>query len=164
MTILNPSPTRAFIERFWDEAVMPTLIDYIRIPCKSPLFDTDWENNGHMERAVALAVEWCQAHPLKGMQLEVARLPGRTPLLLIEVPGATDDTVLFYGHLDKQPEMTGWRADLGPWQPVVENDRLYGRGSVDDGYAMFSAMTAMRALQEQDIPHARCVFLIECSE
>ena len=161
---MNPSPTRAFIEQFWDEEVMPTLIDYIRIPCKSPLFDTDWEKNGHMEQAVKLAVDWCHAHPLTGMQLEVARLPGRTPLLLIEVPGATDDTVLFYGHLDKQPEMTGWRPDLGPWQPVVENDRLYGRGSVDDGYAMFSAITAVRALQEQDIPHARCVFLIECSE
>ena len=168
MSILNtpmdPTRTSGFVNHFWNEAVMPALTDYIRIPCKSPLFDADWEKNGHMERAVTLAVDWCRAHPLKGMTLEVVRLPGLTPLLLIEIPGASDDTVLFYGHLDKQPEMTGWRADLGPWKPVMEGDLLYGRGSVDDGYALFSALTAIRALQEQCIPHARCVALIECSE
>jgi acetylornithine deacetylase/succinyl-diaminopimelate desuccinylase-like protein len=161
---LDTIRTRNFVNRFWDDIVMPALTDYIRIPCKSPLFDADWEKNGHMEQAVALAVEWCRTNPVDGMDLEVVRLPGLTPLLWIEVRGTGSDTVLFYGHLDKQPEMTGWREDLGPWKPVVEGDLLYGRGSVDDGYALFSAMAALRALQEQGVPRARCVFLIECSE
>ena len=32
-----------------------------------------------------------------------------------------------YGHLDKQPEMTGWTESPGPWEPVLKNDRLSGR-------------------------------------
>jgi acetylornithine deacetylase/succinyl-diaminopimelate desuccinylase-like protein len=99
------------------------------------------------------------------MKLEVVRLPGRTPLLYIEVPGTVDDTVLLYGHMDKQPEMTGWSEGLGPWQPVLRGDRLYGRGGADDGYATFAALAALEVLQDQRIPHARCVVLIEgCEE
>ena len=53
--------------------------------------------------------------------------------------------MLLYGHLDKQPEMTGWREGLGPWTPVLEGDRLYGRGGADDGYAIFASLTAIDA-------------------
>src|SRR5581483_11536807 len=88
----------------------------------------------------------------------------RTPLLKIDVPGQGADCVLMYGHLDKQPEMTGWSDGLGPWQPVLRGDRLYGRGAADDGYAMFAGLSALAALQEQGIPHARCVMLIEACE
>jgi len=93
------------------------------------------------------------------------QLPGRTPVILIEVPGTTRDTVLLYGHLDKQPEMAGWAEGLGPWIPARKDDKLYGRGGADDGYAMFASIAALRALAEQKIPHARCVILIEgCEE
>jgi acetylornithine deacetylase/succinyl-diaminopimelate desuccinylase-like protein len=98
------------------------------------------------------------------MQLEIVRLPGRTPLLFIEIAGTAPGTVLLYGHLDKQPEMTGWREGLGPWQPVMEGDKLYGRGGADDGYAVFASLTAIMALREQGIAHARCVVMIECCE
>ena len=159
-----PQALQEAVNRYWDESVMPSLMDYIRIPCKSPHFDPDWQENGLLDEAVALAATWCRAQPLKGMSLEVVRLPGRTPLLFIEIAGQRDDTVLLYGHLDKQPEVTGWRADLGPWLPVVEGDKLYGRGAVDDGYALYSALTAVRVLQERGTPHARCVLIIECCE
>jgi acetylornithine deacetylase/succinyl-diaminopimelate desuccinylase-like protein len=151
------------ISQFWDEEIVPALIEYICIPAKSPHFDRDWQTNGHVEAAVQLAARWCKAHPLQGMSLEVLRLEGRTPLLFIEVAG-TQGTVLIYGHLDKQPEMSGWREGLGPWTPVIEKGRLYGRGGADDGYAVFAAFSALRALQEQKRPHARCVILIECCE
>jgi acetylornithine deacetylase/succinyl-diaminopimelate desuccinylase-like protein len=100
------------------------------------------------------------------MQLEVARLPGRTPLIFIEIPatGQGDDTVLLYGHLDKQPEMNGWSDHLGPWTPVIDGDRLYGRGGADDGYAIFGSLAAIMALEAQGIPHARCVVMIEACE
>jgi acetylornithine deacetylase/succinyl-diaminopimelate desuccinylase-like protein len=161
---MDISALRQFVDRFWDESVLPTLMDYIRIPSKSPHFDARWQEHGFMDQAVALAEGWCRGLPFEGMTVEVMRLPGRTPLLFIEIPGASEQTVLFYGHLDKQPEMTGWREDLGPWKPVVEEGRLYGRGGADDGYAMFAALAAVRALVEQDIPHGRCVALIECCE
>lgn len=161
---MDTAQIRAAVERCWQQDVLPSLMDFIRIPAISPLFDARWVEKGHIEDAVQLAVAWCRAQPIAGLQLEVVRLEGRTPLLWIEIPGQSDETVLLYGHLDKQPEMVGWRSDLGPWRPVVEGDKLYGRGSVDDGYALYSALTAIRVLQEQGLPHARCVALIECCE
>lgn len=161
---MDSNKTRQHVERAWDDSIIPQLVEYIRIPNKSPAFDPQWQTHGYMDAAVALARTWCQAQPLKGMTVETVQLEGRTPLLFIDVPGDGDGCILLYGHLDKQPEMTGWRENLGPWKPVIDNGRLYGRGGADDGYAVFASLTAIRALQEQRIPHARCVIVIECCE
>ncbi|MCP5424923.1 MAG: M20 family metallopeptidase [Gammaproteobacteria bacterium] len=155
---------RAYIDSLWDSSILPTLVDYIRIPNKSPAFDFDWQAHGYMEQAVVLFESWCRQQAIQDMEIQVIRLPERTPLLYIDIPGSGADTVLLYGHLDKQPEMTGWRDGLGPWTPVLEDNKLYGRGGADDGYAIFAALSAIGALQEQGTPHARCVVLIECSE
>jgi len=160
-------PFQKFTGAFWDDAILPTLTEYIKIPNKSPAFDPQWEANGYMRDAVALFERWARAEiaPLAGATLEVVQLPGRTPVILIDIPGSSNDCVLLYGHLDKQPEMVGWAEGLGPWIPVRRDDKLFGRGGADDGYAMFAALAAIRALHEQNIPHARCVVLIEgCEE
>jgi acetylornithine deacetylase/succinyl-diaminopimelate desuccinylase-like protein len=154
------------LAQFWDDAIVPALVEYIRIPAKSPHFDRDWRAHGYIDDAVRLAAQWCEANALPGMQLEIVRLPNRTPCLLVDVPGTASAAgdVLIYGHLDKQPELTGWREGLGPWTPVIRDGRLYGRGGADDGYAVFAALAAVRALKEAGKPHARCVFLIEACE
>src|SRR5690349_22419858 len=156
------------IARFWDDAIVPALTDYIRIPAKSPHFDKDWAKNGHIEKAVTMAADWCRKNPVAGAKLEIVRIEGRTPLLFIDVPASKGaekaGTVLLYGHLDKQPEMTGWADGMGPWLPVMKDGKLYGRGGADDGYAVFSATAALRFLQEEKRPHARCVILIESCE
>jgi acetylornithine deacetylase/succinyl-diaminopimelate desuccinylase-like protein len=158
--------TTAFMARIWDEEIIPALTDYIRIPNKSPAFDADWEKHGHMEKAVEMFAGWAQAKlkALPGSSLEVVRLPGRTPLIFIEVPGTAPGTVLMYGHLDKQPEMLGWDADKGPWQPLLKDGKLYGRGGADDGYAMFASLAALLALKEQGLAHGRSIILIEACE
>ena len=155
-----------YISDLWDAEIVPQLMDYIRIPNKSPMFDKDWVAHGHMDAAVKLMETWARTKlpSLPGATLEVVRLEGRTPLIYIEVPGQNDDTVVLYGHLDKQPEMTGWSEGLGPWTPVLKGDKLYGRGGADDGYAIFGSLAALLALQEQGIPHARCVVMIEACE
>lgn len=157
-----------YVAEKWDDEIVPQLVEYIRIPNKSPMFDKDWVANGYMEQAVQLMERWAKAQSVPGMQVEVVRLEGRTPLIFIEIPATgTDtgaDTVLLYGHLDKQPEMTGWDDDLGPWVPVIKGDKLYGRGGADDGYAIFGSLAAIQALQQQGVPHARCVVLIEACE
>jgi acetylornithine deacetylase/succinyl-diaminopimelate desuccinylase-like protein len=157
---------KKIIDQCWGDEIVPTLVDYIRIPNKSPSFDPDWSAHGYMEEAVALFERWARAKLpyLPGATLEIARLPGRTPVILIKVPGEGEDTALLYGHLDKQPEMTGWAEGYGPWTPRLEGDKLYGRGGADDGYAMFGAMSALAALHEQAVPHASCVVLIEACE
>ena len=148
----------------FEQSIIPRLCDYIRIPNKSPLFDADWQAHGYMDRAAELMAAWCREQPVKGLQVEIVRAPGRTPVLFCEIPGSGSDTVLLYGHMDKQPEFTGWVDGLSPWEPVLRDGKLYGRGGADDGYAVFSSLTAIRLLQEQGIPHARCVVLIEACE
>ncbi len=164
MQRIDPVKTRRFTEQLWNDSILPELVEYIRIPNKSPLFDPDWQAHGHMERAVALVERWCRAQAIDGMRLEVVRLPGRTPLIFIDIPGDGAGCVLLYGHLDKQPEMSGWREGLGPWTPVVADERLYGRGGADDGYAGFASLAAVGALRAQRAAHARCVVLIEACE
>jgi acetylornithine deacetylase/succinyl-diaminopimelate desuccinylase-like protein len=162
---MDNKKTAAFVGQLWDESIVPQLCDYIEVPNKSPMFDPDWEKNGHMERAVQMLEAWARQQPIKGMQIEIVRIEGRTPVLFIDIPGASDDVVLLYGHYDKQPEMVGWADDLGPWKAVIKDGKLYGRGGADDGYSTFGSLTAIRALQEQGIPHAHCVVLIEgCEE
>lgn len=161
---MDQKELRSFVDKTWDESILPTIQTYIGIPNKSPGFDPQWQEHGHMDRAIELAAAWCRQQPIKGMSVEIMRLPGRTPLLFAQIPGNGKDTVLLYGHLDKQPEFTGWMEGLEPWKPVMRGDKLYGRGGADDGYATFASLTAIRALQEQGIPHARCVMVIECCE
>ena len=155
---------RASVRKTWDESIVDRLIAYVRIPNKSPSFDPQWESHGHMEAAVQLMAQWCRAQPIPGMRVDIHRLPGKTPLLLVDIPGELPGSVLLYGHLDKQPEFTGWLPGLGPWEPVIRDGKLYGRGGADDGYAVFSSLTAVAALKEQKIKLPRCVLLIEACE
>jgi acetylornithine deacetylase/succinyl-diaminopimelate desuccinylase-like protein len=163
---MDAARLKRYVDRCWDEEIVPTLVEYIRIPNKSPSFDPDWGAHGYMDEAVALFERWAREKiaSFAGATLEVVRLPGRTPVIFIDIPGTGSDTVLLYGHLDKQPEMAGWDEGTGPWIPIIKNDRLYGRGGADDGYAMFGALTAIAALKEEQAAHARCVVLIEACE
>jgi acetylornithine deacetylase/succinyl-diaminopimelate desuccinylase-like protein len=155
-----------FVDGCWGDEIVPTLVEYIKIPNKSPAFDPDWAAHGHMEDAVRLFERWARGKlaGVPGARLEVVRLPERTPVIFIDIPGDGGDCVLLYGHLDKQPEMTGWAAGTGPWTPVLQGEKLFGRGGADDGYAMFGALTAILALRDAGIPHARAVVLIEACE
>jgi len=165
---MDQQTAQTFIDEIWTDSIVPELVEYIKIPNKSPHFDADWFEHGFMEEAVQQIFNWSKAQDVKGMTLEIVRLEGRTPLIFMEIPaqGEThpDDTILMYGHLDKQPEMTGWADDLGPWIPVIKDDKLYGRGGADDGYAAYSSLAAIMAVQRQNLPHARIVVIIEACE
>ncbi len=164
MTSVDIAKLRSLIERQWRESILDRLAAYVRIPNKSPAFDPDWERHGYMDAAVQLIAEWCRAQPIPGMRVEVRRLPALTPLLLVEIPGDLPGCALLYGHLDKQPEFTGWLPGLSPWEPVIRDGKLYGRGAADDGYAAFSSLAAIVALRAQRVQLPRCVVLIEASE
>ncbi len=156
-----------FASRTWDEEIVPAITDYIAIPAKSPMFDANWQANGHIERVITDAARWVESKQVAGLKLEVIRLPGRTPVIFFEVPATkagSTDTICLYGHLDKQPEFNGWRNDLGPWTPKYIDGLLYGRGGADDGYAVYASLTAIIALDKQGIPRPRCVGLIESCE
>ncbi len=165
------SALAAYSDSAWDQRIVPALTDYIEVPAKSPMFEPDWAAKGLLDRVVRDAAAWVEGRKVAGLKLEVVRLEGRTPLIFFDVPSThpadsntSGDTVLLYGHLDKQPEFNGWRKDLGPWTPKYENGLLYGRGGADDGYAVYAAISAIEALDAQGIPRPRCVGLIEACE
>ena len=168
--LLNADQALAQVSQAWDGDIVQRLKDYVEIPAKSPSFDANWAEAGLLETVVRNTAQWIEAQRVAGLTLEVVRLPGRTPVLFFEVAStrsgaqASDATVLMYGHLDKQPEFSGWRADLGPWTPKYEDGRLYGRGSADDGYAAYAAVAAIQALKTQNVAHPRIVGLIETCE
>jgi acetylornithine deacetylase/succinyl-diaminopimelate desuccinylase-like protein len=173
-SVLNAAQALGEVSQAWDDDIVGQLTDYISIPAKSPMFDADWEKNGFIDTVMWNAATWVESQKVEGLTLEVIRLEGRTPVLFFEVPasnGASPDearpssqTVLMYGHLDKQPEFTGWRNDLGPWTPKYENGKLYGRGGADDGYAVYASIAAIQALKSQKVAHPRIVGLIESCE
>jgi len=162
--MFNPQKLYDFVCKQWQEEILPSLCDYIKIPNKSPHFDAKWQEHGLMEQAVQHIAAWCMKHAPTGMKQEIMRLEGRTPLIFMEIPGEIDETVLLYGHLDKQPEMSGWHEELHPWKPVLKDGRLYGRGGADDGYAAYASLTAICALEAQGLPFPRCVLIIEACE
>ena len=172
--LLNAAQALGEVSRAWDDDIVGQLTDYISIPAKSPMFDADWEKNGFIDTVMWNAATWVQSQKVEGLTLEIIRLEGRTPVLFFEVPASrgttesevasSNQTVLMYGHLDKQPEFSGWRNDLGPWTPKYEDGKLYGRGGADDGYAVYASIAAIQALKSQGAAHPRIVGLIETCE
>ena len=165
--LLQPEEALHRVSQVWDDSIVPQLTDYIAIPAKSPAFAPDWEQQGLLDAVVRNAAAWVEEQKVEGLALEVVRLPGRTPVLFFEIAATqpqSRQSVLMYGHLDKQPEFSGWRSDLGPWTPKYEDGKLYGRGGADDGYAVYASIAAVQELKRQGVPHPRIVGLIETSE
>ncbi len=161
---LDAGELSAFCDEQWEESIIPSLCEYIKIPALSPAFDSDWHANGYIEEAVQHIADWCKEQPIEGLSLQILRLEGRTPLIHMHVPGQTDEVVLLYQHADKQPEFVGWEEGLGPWIPVRRGDKLYGRGGADDGYGAYASLTAIRALQRKGVAHGDLHLIVEASE
>lgn len=157
---------QAWIDDAWVGSAQPSIFEYIKIPALSPAFDECWEDNGHLEGAARHLAAWAiaQLADMPGARVEIVRLPGRTPSIFIDAPGETGVSVLCYGHLDKQPPMSGWQTGKSAWSPVIENGRLYGRGGADDGYSIYAAILALKAVRRQGLPHPAWQILIEGSE
>ncbi|MDP1953552.1 MAG: M20 family metallopeptidase [Polaromonas sp.] len=167
VALLDTAQALSDVSARWDGDIVQQISDYITIPAKSPSFDADWAGHGHIETVMRNAAAWVEAQKVEGLKLEIVRIQDRTPVLFFEVPAtktASSDTVLMYGHLDKQPEFTGWRGDLGPWTPKYEDGKLFGRGGADDGYAVYASIAAIQALKAQNVPHPRIVGLVETCE
>jgi acetylornithine deacetylase/succinyl-diaminopimelate desuccinylase-like protein len=157
-----------YVDRLWEDSVLPVLSSYVGVRCLSPSFDPAWAENGEIVRAARMLAEWADSRRVPGCVVEVVEREGLTPVVLADVPatpGAGGDLVtLLYGHLDKQPPLGSWREGLDPFVAVRDGERLYGRGTADDGYAIFAAIGALEALAATGTPHGRCVVLIEASE
>eukprot|EP00667_Euglena_gracilis_P008568 EG_transcript_8671 len=156
-----------FLNAKWDAECIPLLEEYIRIPCQSPAYDPEWATNGLIEKAMDLLHGWVQRQTVPGLTSEVFHEPGKTPFMLVKVPGTDPNftkRILMYGHMDKQPPLLPWDEGLGPYTPVIRDDKLYGRAGADDGYAIFAAITSIQAIQDAGIPHGPITIVIEADE
>lgn len=154
-----------FITNCWQTETLEGLKNFIRIPAKSKNFDPNWAKNGYLKQALEQAVQWGQRLFPEGT-FTILEAPGLTPTLFFDIPANqhVGQPVFFYGHLDKQPETQGWAEGLGPWEPVIREGRLYGRGSSDDGYSFYMALTAVYALKKHQQSYPRVVGLYETDE
>lgn len=169
---IDTQALQTLVHQKWDREITPALVEYIKIPAKSPAFDAQWAEHGYIDRVVHDAMAWVKAQQIQGLQIEVVRLSKpdgspRTPVIYFEVAAyqsTATQTVLMYGHLDKQPEFSGWSAGLGPWLPKIVDDKLYGRGGADDGYAIYASAAIVKVLQQLGASHPRVVGVIETCE
>eukprot|EP01114_Cavostelium_apophysatum_P014772 TRINITY_DN3913_c0_g1_i1.p1 TRINITY_DN3913_c0_g1~~TRINITY_DN3913_c0_g1_i1.p1 ORF type:complete len:508 (-),score=105.19 TRINITY_DN3913_c0_g1_i1:34-1464(-) len=166
---MDSSKTQSYVSQKWKESVIPTLEKYISIPNQSPAFDPEWSTNGLLDQVVDLFVDWVKQQNVPNLALEVLKEQGRTPLISVTVPATPDckvqDTIMMYGHLDKQPPLTEqWAEGISPYKPLIKDGKLFGRGSADDGYAIFSAITAIKAAKEQGASHTKICVIIEAGE
>lgn len=155
------------IDREWNINIIPSLSKYIEIPNVSPAFDPEWGTNGLIDDAVKLIRDWVCDQKINGLHSEIIKLDNTTPLLICELPPISDSkqSILFYGHLDKQPPQTDqWSHGLHPYKPILKDNYLYGRGSADDGYSVYMTITIWKLLEEYNIPHGRFVLIAESSE
>ena len=153
------SDIATFVDETWERDIVPALCEYTRIECLSPAFDPEWQSRGALLEAAQLLRDWVLQQDTT-LDVRIVQLEGRTPVLLID-NGGSGDPILIYGHMDKQPPLGEWRAGLAPYEPVREGDLLYGRGTADDGYSTFAAVTGLLAAGGG---RGRVLVLIEASE
>jgi acetylornithine deacetylase/succinyl-diaminopimelate desuccinylase-like protein len=163
---MNYGTTSSMIEASFEKEVLPGLSEFIKIDNLSPFYDLEWNSNGKQDKAAQFILDWVKAQSVDGLKAEIIKDADKSPLIFVEIDarGGSTKNFMLYGHFDKQPHFTGWAEGLGPTIPVIRDGFLYGRGGADDGYAIFSAIVGIKAIQDQGLPHGRVVIVIEGSE
>eukprot|EP01083_Nonionella_stella_P046907 125601_1 len=151
-----------FVANEWETNALPALEDFVRIPNTSPEFNG---SPADALKAAQFMKAYVDKQEMAGCTADLRTCGDKTPMLVITIDGTdgSNDTVLSYGHMDKQPGLGGWSVG-GPTDPVRVGDKLYGRGAVDDGYSMFAYITALKALKAQGTKHCRMVITMEAGE
>ncbi|MEU5728738.1 M20/M25/M40 family metallo-hydrolase [Streptomyces antimycoticus] len=143
-------------------AFLAELSEWLRIPSVS----ADPARADDVRRSA----QWLRDH-LAATGFPVAEIwdtPG-APAVFAGWPSGDPDalTVLVYGHHDVQPadREDGWRTD--PFEPVIEDGRLYGRGAADDkGQVLFHTLgiRAHLSVTGRGAPAVNLKLLIEGEE
>jgi len=166
---MDAKKTKESIEKDWNDSILKTLEEYIRIENQSPAYDPAWETNGYLDKVVHLLTTWVKSQNIPNLTMQVLKEEKRTPLIYMSIPATPDckseESILMYGHCDKQPPLfEEWDKELHPYKPIIKDGKLYGRGSADDGYATFAAIAALKTLTSQGLPHPKISIVIESCE
>ena len=74
------------------------------------------------------------------------------------------DNIMFYGHLDRLKEEGQWDEGLGPNNPQIKGDNLFGRGVNTGVWNIFSILMAVKAAHEMSQPSPRIVIVMESEQ
>jgi acetylornithine deacetylase/succinyl-diaminopimelate desuccinylase-like protein len=139
----------------------------IRIPNITSDYDPTFLTNGLVHTAISTARDWIISQGIPGATVRLFDAPGTYPVLLVDVPADRSDvTTAVYGHIDKMPHLdaSGWSAGLSATDPVVRDGHLYGRGTADDCYSWYLAITSLKFLISAGLPRSRVLIFIESCE
>eukprot|EP01134_Creolimax_fragrantissima_P007648 CFRG7648T1 len=162
---MDATKTQAFVDKHFQEKFVDTLSGFIKIPNCTPAFDADYLTNGHIQTAIKYILDFTDSLKIPGLTHSVYDDESRPPMVCIVYPGEVKQNVMIYGHLDKQPFMEGrWSEGLDALTPVIRDNKLYGRGSADDGYSVLAALLSIQAAREQGVPLPRICILLETEE
>ena len=161
MSALNVDELKKYIEKNFEQSVIPSLMEYIKIDNLSRTYDAEWNTNGKLQQAARHIQKWVESLEINGITCQIIKDPEYSPIIFTQIQGQLPETLLFYGHFDKQPPFKGWMEGLGPTIPKIIDGKLYGRGGADDGYSTYSTMLSLKALQLQGIKLPRCVMITE---
>ena len=164
---MEPKILHETISKIFNTTTLPNLMNFIRIPNTSPEFDPDWDKNNLLLKASKLIITFIKTLQLKNTEITLLKDENHTPFILTETKSSKEkekNTILFYAHIDKQPNCEGWDKGKSATNPIIENGRLYGRGSIDDGYAIYSILTAIKYCQDNNLFTNRIICIFECSE
>ena len=165
---MDAKAIQRYVNDFFPNKVLPTFMNYVRIPNTTPSSDPNWKQTGNLLKAAELIVTWIKSLNLKDAKVYLLQDGDHTPFIFTDIAATRkndDRTILFYSHFDKMPATTGWDEGKGATKPVIENGRLYGRGTADDGYASFSVFTAVKCCQDHGVPLPRiCITIEGCEE
>lgn len=120
------------------DEVVEVLRELVRIPSVNPALAPE---EGTGEEAVArFAVEWLGA---RGVKAWLEEAEGGRPNAVAEVGGGDGRTLVLCAHLDTVGTAG---MEIAPFEPRVEGNRLYGRGSYDMKGGAAAIMAALAAL------------------
>ena len=161
---MDADTTKAFLDEKFDSTFVPSLKGFIEIDNLTPAFDTEYFTNGKVQEVIEYVRKFATEMEIEGLKFDVLDDGKRAPMVVITYEGKGAPNVMLYGHLDKQPHMEGWREGTGPTTPVIIDDKLYGRGSSDDGYVPFASLLAIKnaILQGAELP--RIAIVLETEE
>ncbi|CAI2368334.1 unnamed protein product [Moneuplotes crassus] len=161
---MDTEKSKKFIEDNFQSMFLDPISEFIKVPNLTPSFDPEFQTNGLIEQAIDNVKGYAESMDIPGLKFHVHNEEGRAPMALIEIPGNGKKNIMVYGHLDKQPHMEGWTEGTGPTTPTIIGDKLYGRGSTDDGYVSFATLTAVKNILDQGQEIPRIVLVLEAEE
>ncbi|MGH7471655.1 MAG: M20/M25/M40 family metallo-hydrolase [Longimicrobiales bacterium] len=136
------------------ESVLDVLQLLVRTPSVNPTLAPD---EGRTEERIArIAADWFNQRSVKAWVDQI--VPGRHNCVA-EV-GAGEPVIVLCGHIDTVATVG---MTIPPFEPIVEDNKVYGRGSYDMKGGVAAIMSAMAALAEQPL-HGKVLAALVCDE